>query len=204
VEIGLPLHFTLKTVGFHHSYFNLRDFARDRGDIDFDRPQLEPSGPSQAFGLELFLSRKLSERYAAFTSMTLSRSQLGSTARLPETVSPFDRAYVFQIGGVVDLGRGWRASSRFLTYGGWPLERNRVTGRSTGRLDGFVRVDARIEKRWTLTKEPAGGRWISLVLEGLNVTGSKDIVGRRCEGGRCRNEEFGPLIVPSIGVEAGL
>lgn len=206
LEVGLPLRFTLKTVGFHHSYFNLRDFARDRGDIDFDRSQLEPSSPSQAFGLELFLSRKLSERYAAFTSMTLSCSQLGSTASAPETTSPFDRSYVLQIGGVLDLGRGWRASSRFLTYGGWPLERDPSTGRATGRLDGFTRVDARVEKRWSLSKEAAasGGRWISLVLEGLNVTGSTDIVGRTCEEGRCRDQRIGPLIVPSIGVEGGL
>lgn len=204
VEIGLPLRFTLKTVGFHHSYFNLRDFARDREDLQLDRPQLETSGPSQAFGLELFLSRKLSDRYSAFTSLTLSRSQLGSTARLPEGPSPFDRTYVLQVGGVLELGRGWRVSSRFLTYGGWPLERDRATGRSPGRLDGFTRLDARLEKRWTLSKEATGGRWISLVLEGLNVTGSTDIVGRQCQGERCRDQRFGPVTVPSIGVEGGL
>lgn len=201
VEIGLPLRFTLKTVGFHHSYFNLRDFARDRQNIDLDKPVPDPGGPSQGFGLEVFLSRKMSERYAAFTSFTLQRSQLGSTAREPAAVSPFDRSYVFQVGGVVDLGRGWKTSARFLTYGGWPLERDEDTGLVQGRLPSFLRADARLEKRWTMAKE----RWISLIFEGLNVTGSKDIVGRRCaERIGCRNQELGPVIVPSIGVEGGL
>jgi TonB family protein len=200
LEIGLPLRFTLKTVGFHHSYFNLRDFARNRDNIDLDKPQPDPGSPSQGYGLEVFLSRKMSERYAAFTSFTLQRSQLGSTLREPAAVSPFDRSYVFQVGGVVDLGRGWKTSARFLTYGGWPLERDPTTGRVVGRLPGFMRLDARLEKRWTMAKE----RWISLVFEGLNVTGSTDIVGRNCSPEGCRNQELGPIIVPSIGVEGGL
>jgi hypothetical protein len=113
---------------------------------------------------------------------------------------------VLQIGGVVDFGHGWRASSRLLTYGGWPLERDAKTGRSPGRLDGFTRLDARLEKRWTLSTEPSatGGRWISLVLEGLNVTASTDIVGRHCDRDGCRDQRVGPITVPSIGVEGAL
>ena len=38
---------------------------------------------------------------------------------VPAHVSAFDRPYVVQVGGVADLGRNWRASTRVLTYGGW-------------------------------------------------------------------------------------
>jgi hypothetical protein len=197
LELLLPWKFTFKAVGFHHSYFNLRDFAQDRGDVDFEEPQIEPSSPSQAFGLELFLMRKLTERFSAFSSATISRSQLGSTRLVGPRVSPFDRTYVAQVGGVADLGRNWRISSRFLTYQGWP-------GGTIGeaRLPSFYRFDARIEKRWLFGEKR--DRWVGFVIEGLNVTGSKEIVGRSCAGNQCRNDEFGPLIAPSIGVEGGL
>ncbi|MBS2011806.1 MAG: TonB-dependent receptor plug domain-containing protein [Deltaproteobacteria bacterium] len=207
-EVALPLRFTLRAVGFHHSYFNLRDFAQNRSNVEFDEPNLEPTSPLQAFGLEVFLSRKLSERYAAFLSFTLSRAQLGSTLTEASRVSPFDRTFVLQIGGVVDLGRGWRASSRFLTYGGWPLEPTGAPVDPRARLPGFARVDLRLEKRWALGERG----WIAFVIEGLNVTGSRDVTGRRCTTDsvpgtntqRCEDRYFGPIIVPSLGVEGGL
>lgn len=200
LELALPWRFTLKTVGFHHSYFNLRDFAQDRGDVDFQVPQLRPGSPSQAYGLEVSLMRKLSERFSAFGSLTLSRSQLGSRPALPARVSPFDRSYVAQIGGVADLGRGFRASSRFLTYGGWPAVGFDAVVPSDARLPAFHRVDLRLEKRWTFREH----RYIGLVLEGLNVTASREIVGRRCSPAGCENDRFGPLVAPSFGVEGAL
>ena len=144
----LPWRFTLKTVGFHHSYFNMRDIVPDREDVDIDVPQLGTGSPGQAFGLEVSFSRKLSERFAAFSSLTLSRSQLGSRPLQSARVSPFDRTYVAQIGGAADLGRGWRASSRFLTYGGWPEVALGSVVPPDGRLPPFYRVDLRLEKRW--------------------------------------------------------
>lgn len=195
VEVLLPWKFKLTTVGFHHSYFALRDFAQDRGNVDLEEPQVEPSSPTQALGLEVLLMRKLSERFSAFGSATLSRAELGSTRLSRRRISPFDRTWVAQIGGVADLGRNWRASSRFLTYAGWP-------GANAGdpRLPAFFRVDARIEKRWLFGER----RYIAFVIEGLNVTGSKEIVGRSCNDTGCDNDEFGPLIAPSMGVEGAL
>lgn len=201
VELKLPWRFTLKAVGFHHSYVDLRDIAQTGGDLGLDEAQLEPTSPSQAYGLELFLSRKLSERFAAFSSVNVSRSQLGSTRFVPSRLSPFDRSYVVQVGGVVELGRNWRASSRFLTYGGWPSDPPEARVPSGDRLPAFYRVDARIEKRWVWKEH----RYIGLVFEGLNVTGSKEILSREClpELG-CKDREFGPLVIPSIGLEGGL
>jgi hypothetical protein len=197
LELLLPWKFTFTAVGFHHSYFNLRDFAQDRRNVSFDEPQLEPSSPTQAFGVELFLMRKLTERYSAFASATISRAEIGSTRLAPAHVSPFDRTWVAQVGGVVDLGRNWRFSTRFLTYRGWP-------GSHPGedRLPEFWRIDARLEKRWLFGEKR--DRWVAFVMEGLNVTGSKEIVGRSCSDRGCTNDEFGPLIAPSLGVEGGL
>jgi len=202
-EVELPLRFSLRAVGFHHSYFNLRDIARNTGDIDIEVPQPVPSSPAQAYGLELFLSRRLSERLGAFVSYTLSRSEIGATRLAEARVSPFDRTHVLQVGGSADFGRGWRATARFLTYRGWPDEGTSLSSASppTRRLPAFVRLDARIEKRWRWRK--AGH--IAIVLEGLNMTASKEIVGRDCIPGQgCRDEKIGPIVIPSLGVEGAL
>ncbi|MDF2696888.1 MAG: TonB family protein / TonB-dependent receptor [Labilithrix sp.] len=202
-EVELPLRFTLRGVGFHHSYFNLRDFSRSSGDLDFQEPQPVPSSPAQAYGLEVSVRRNLTERASGFLSYTLSRSEFGPTQVSHGRVSPFDRTHVFQIGGAIDLGRGWRASARFLTYRGWPDEGTSLTSLTapTRRLSPFVRLDGRVEKRW---------RWrqaghIALVFEALNATATKEVIGRECnpvEG--CRDREIGPVVVPSIGVEGAL
>ena len=78
-EVDLPYKFSLRTLGFHHSYLNLRDFTRDRSNIDITDVSPPTGSPAQAYGLELFLNRKLSERVGAFVSYTLSRTELGST-----------------------------------------------------------------------------------------------------------------------------
>ncbi|MBX3225803.1 MAG: TonB family protein [Labilithrix sp.] len=208
VERDLPLKFLFKGMAFHHSYFNLRDFARNQNDFSFDEPQPVPNSPAQAYGLELYLSRRLSERIGGFVAYTLSRSVIGSTEIAKERVSPFDRTHVFQVGGAVYIGAGWRTSARFLTYRGWPDEGEDATPLRppTRRLPAFYRVDARIEKRWKWRKDG----YISLVIEALNASAQQEIVSRNCntfdESGqqRCRDEKIGPIVAPSIGVEGAL
>src|SRR4051794_30059696 len=119
------------------------------------------------------LSRKMSARFAAFVSATLMRAQLGSTELSPVRASPFDRTYVAHIGGVADLGKNWRASARFLTYGGWPTA-SEFDPADTGRLPPFYRIDARIEKRWVYGEH----RYLAFIIEGLNVTANKEILSR--------------------------
>ena len=202
-EVDLPLRFLLRAVGFHHSYFNLRDVDRSTRDVDVAAQPVAPTSPGQAFGLELFLSRRLGERFGGFISYTLSRSEIGSTRVTEARVSPFDRPHVLQVGGSADLGKGWRASARFLTYTGWPNEGTSLTSRftPTRRLPAFARVDARVEKRWSWRK--AGH--VAVVLEALNATAATEVIGRRCSGFEgCRDEEIGPIVMPSLGVEGAL
>jgi TonB family protein len=210
LEVELPARFNVRAVGFHHSYWNLRDFTRDRSNIDITDIAPPTGSPAQGYGLELFLNRKLTERFGAFVSYTLSRTELGSTTFDKQRVAPFDRTHVLQLGGSVDLGARWRASARLLTYSGWPTQEG-IAGdasvsqaqaaASSSRLPTFTRLDLRIEKRWAFRK--AG--YISFVIEALNATGTRDVVGRSCGGPRgCRDRYFGPVIVPSIGVEGAL
>jgi TonB family protein len=199
VEVLLPLGFRGTAVGFHHSYFNLRDVFADRGDADINTPQTKGNAPGQAFGLELLLTRKMANRVSATVSYTLSRSQLGSTATRSSAINLFDRTHVFQAAGAVDMSHGWFGSIRTVIYTGWPKQDD-LLARRDGRLPLFFRFDARLEKRWNWRKSG----YISLIFEGLNVTASKEVLSQKCSPDGCKNEEFGPLIVPSIGVEGAL
>jgi len=214
-ETNLPLRLKLRAVGVHHTYDGLRDFARENVMI----PTAQQTSPSQAFGVELFINGRVHERVSTFGSATISRSQLGSTEVDRVRASPFDRTHVLQAGVLVDLGRGWRTSSRVLTYRGWlqssqpttdsRIPQNSIGQRSDDRLPNFFRVDVRIEKRWTL----GNNHWIAMVIEGLNVTATKEVISRACydpgqrgpnDPGGCIDEGIGPIVVPSSGVEAGL
>jgi hypothetical protein len=207
MERDLPLKFKARGMAFHHSYFNLRDLARSSQDLDLEEPQPVPDSPVQAYGIELYVSRSLSERIGAFAAYTLSRAEVGSTppqegiAGTPAHLSPFDRTHVFQIGAAAYLGWGWRISSRFLTYRGWPdLGNNADNVVPNGHLPAFWRIDGRIEKRWDWRKSG----YVSLVIEALNASAQREIISRSCFAGQCRDNPIGPIVAPSIGVEGAL
>lgn len=204
-EAELPLKFAARAVYFHHTYVNLRDIARGgTNSIDLEEVDAPPDSPAWAQGLELHVSRKLSERIGGFMSYTLSRSVIGSTAVRKERVSPVDRTHVFQIGASADLGRGYRVGARFLTYRGWPDEGTELLSNTEPeeRLRPFVRLDARFEKRWDWRKNGH----ISFIVEVLNATATKEVIGRDCDSPfqGCRDDAIGPITVPSIGVEGAL
>lgn len=203
IERDLPWKFTGRAVGFHHTYRNLRGLALDTSDISFDGASKTPqSSDVQAYGLELYVNRRLSEKLGGFLSYTLSRAQIEATRVTPEHASPFDRTHVFQIGGAWYIGAGWRSSARFLVYTGWPDFGAEATGLlPKGRLPAFYRVDARIEKRWAWRK--AG--YISFIIEALNALAQQETVSRTCDdGGTCKYDKIGPIVAPSIGVEGAL
>ena len=202
-DAELPARFLLRVVGFHHTYHGLRSTVRTGEDLYAALPQPRPESPTEAFGAEIFLNRRFGDRFGAFTSVTLSRTEIGSAQYVPRRVSPFDRTHVLQVGGAIDLGRGWGASARFLTYGGWPREAS-LHGSSVRvieRLPAFARLDARLEKRWSWRRTGH----LALVLEVLNATASEEIVGRECPFDEpCRDTKFGPVVIPSLGLEGAL
>ena len=109
-----------------------------------------------------------------------------------------------------DIGMGFRVGARLAFYTGAPLtpfhtEAEIAAAGAKDREHPFARLDVRAEKRWTL-----GARgWISVVLEGQNVTLSKEPNGLACNGdiGQrpvCSQSILGPVTIPSLGLEGGV
>ncbi len=149
-----------------------------------------------AYGLELFLKRRLTRRLGGFLSYTLSRSTRSYDDRT--FVASFDRTHVANAALAFDLGRNWRAGTRVVFYTGLPKAPD-PTDPSDTRLPAFFRLDVRLEKRWQLGKKA----WISAVAEWLNATLSKEAVAARCTLQGCEAQTVGPVTIPSLGVEGG-
>ena len=148
-----------------------------------------------AYGLELFIKRKLTQRLGGFLSYTLSRSARSFGTRT--FVASFDRTHVGNVAAAYDLGRGWRAGARTVFYTGLPQAPG--PGIDSDRLPAFFRVDLRLEKRWQLGKKT----WIAGVAEWMNATLSKEAIASRCTLNGCEAQMIGPVTIPSLGVEGG-
>jgi hypothetical protein len=157
---------------------------------------LEKRTMGHAYGLELFVKRKLTSRIGGFLSYTLSRStrSLGNQ----EYVATFDRTHVGNAALAYDLGRNWRAGTRVVFYTGLPKAPDPTDPTST-RLPPFFRVDLRLEKRWILSERV----WISGVAEWMNATLSKEAISTTCTLQGCETQTIGPITIPSLGVEGG-
>jgi TonB family protein len=148
-----------------------------------------------AYGLELFIKRKLTERFGGIVSYTLSRSTRVYEGQ--SFLSAFDRTHVFSSAAMYDLGRNWRAGARVTYYTGLP--KPAVPSSPSTRLPSFFRLDLRLEKRWPLGRT----MWISFVAEWLNATLSKEAVPTSCTPQDCQSTTIGPVTIPSIGMEGG-
>ena len=192
VEIDLPDATTATVSLFDNVFLKMTDV--------FDLPAGNSATVNElrslgsAYGLEVYVRRRMTRRLGGFVSYTLSRST--RTWYKWTFPSAFDRTHVLNVAAAYDLGRGWRAGARFTFYTGAPTPAGReevVTGIPSidpVRDPAFYRLDLRLEKRWTLQK----ARWISFVAETLNTTLRKEIVS---------GVEIGPIAIPSLGVEGG-
>ncbi|MDP8999667.1 MAG: TonB-dependent receptor plug domain-containing protein, partial [Myxococcota bacterium] len=156
---------------------------------------LEARTNGTAYGLEVFVKRKLIEHLGGFISYTLSRSTRVNDGQ--EFVAAFDRTHVLNAAAAYDLGRNWRAGARVTFYTGLPKAPE--PGLPGTRLAPFFRLDVRLEKRWALGRRT----WFSFVAEWLNVTFSKEEVGTSCTLQGCQATTVGPITIPSLGVEGG-
>lgn len=148
----------------------------------------------RAFGLELLVKRKLTRKLGGFFSYTLSRSTRTYNGR--SYVATFDRTHVGNLAIAYELGRSFRVGTRVTAYSGLP----RATEAGTsGRLPAFFRLDLRAEKRWRLGKTS----WLSVVAEMMNTTLSKEAIATSCSLRGCEAQMFGPIFIPSLGVEGG-
>jgi hypothetical protein len=151
----------------------------------------------EAFGLELFLKRKLASRIGGFLSYTLSRSTRSANGRT--YIATFDRTHVINAAIAFDLGRRWRVGTRVTFYTGLPKAAGDPTDPSSTRLAPFFRTDLRLEKRWQLGKTT----WLSFVAEWMNATLSTEEVATTCTLSGCEAQTVGPVTIPSLGLEGG-
>jgi hypothetical protein len=230
VEAALPASFTLTANVFHNAFFNMNDALATQGARDTsDDEAFSRRTRGSAVGLEIWVRRRLTERLGGFLTYTLSRSVRDLDGQT--FLATFDRTHVLNAALAYNLGRDWRAGTRFVWYSGRPRDASLdntstvtpgspgsspdmptpITHADLGRLPGFYRIDFRLEKRWRLGEST----WISFVAEALNATLQKEVASENCstfvDASRgtpvitrsCRDEEIGPVTVPSIGVEGG-
>jgi hypothetical protein len=115
-------------------------------------------------------------------------------------VSGFDRPHVLQFALTYDFGRGVRAGFRSMLYSGVPALLLEGSPHFTTERRGspYFRLDARVEKRWQLGQNS----WWALNGEILNATSTREVVRIDC-GTVCVERFAGPVILPSVGIEAG-
>jgi hypothetical protein len=217
VQVRLPGEVEAAATGFYHHYGGLTDLSATCG-VGTATCAIGDRADGRAYGLELTLRRALSEDIGGLVSYTLSRSE--RTLGGETIVADFDRTHVLHVALGVAIGRGWHTGIRFTTYTGRPYsllafddptlpdDPTLIGKRSALRRPAFYRLDARVEKRWTIGETG----WVSVVLEGMNLTLSKEIVDFDCRvtevlGGRgglsCGGQEIGPITIPSLGVAGG-
>jgi hypothetical protein len=233
-EVALPADLVLSATGFYSVFWGLTDLSASCFQhLPGDEPEPMPNDAvppyicpnnepvrGNAYGVELLLRRSFSKRLSGWLSYTLSRStreahfiKADGTDELATVASEFDRTHVLNAVLSFALGRGWRVGSRLLFFTGTPYSQLDgsfpVPPYNAYRNPAFYRVDFRLEKRWRLGKDAS----IAFVLEGQNVTLSKEVsgLGLDCEGKggpmvqgetTCKQSTVGPLTIPSVGVEA--
>lgn len=195
VRAELPFAFTSTTTVFNNAYFALTDPFGQTQDLDLDAEEAEVRSTGRAVGLELSLSRPLTDGIGASLAYTLARSTR-SYERI-HTLAGYDRPHVLNMGGSFDLGRRWLASARAIFYSGVPGSRSFGDRRlfDQSRARPFFRVDLRLEKRFVLSPSA----WWSVVAEVMNASASSEVLRRPCEP-TCMDDVVGPIVLPSLGV----
>jgi hypothetical protein len=150
----------------------------------------------ESYGLEIYLKRRLTSRLGGFLAYTLSRSTRSYQNR--SFVAAFDRTHVANAAVAYNLGKNWRAGTRWVFYTGLPQAPDPTDPDAT-RLPPFFRIDGRIEKRWQITRDV----WISAIAEWMNATLAKEAVSTTCTLAGCEAQTIGPVTIPSLGVEGG-
>lgn len=155
---------------------------------------------AHSYGVEFLVQRSFSKSFGGLFAYTLSRST--RSAANASGVSSFDRTHVLNLAAAYELGRNWRFGARLVTYSGIPATVGNARALvSPPRTSWFYRVDWRLEKRWALS---AAGGWIALVAEVVNTTLNQETLSASCYAYGCTEQTFGPVTLPSLGVEASL
>jgi hypothetical protein len=198
LRVSLPLELSASVAAFESRYRNVVDPLGQAREFRLDAGSLDESQDLLARGLELRMGRPLSRRVGGFVSYTLSWATRSAGGQ--RTYSGYDRRHVLQ--GALALELWWkvRGSARGLYYSGFPaleIGDGGALPSSTRRAPGYVRVDWRLERPFRISDTFE----LQVVAEMLNATGAKEALRYEC-GKRCELTTAGPIVLPSIGVEA--
>ncbi|MBK8255837.1 MAG: TonB-dependent receptor [Polyangiaceae bacterium] len=213
VEVVFPWRTKLRMTGYLHEYEQLSDFLATCGPGETEC-DLDERAKGRSIGLELLLSRELTEKLGGQIAYTLSRTE--RTANDTTFTADTDRTHVIHVIVGYEPAPGWHAGVRATAYSGRPFslvayddryDRDRQTlvgKRNVPRGPGFFRLDLRVSKTWRIGKTG----FVTAVLEGLNVTLAKETVVVDCRTpidalDSCGAQEVGPISIPSLGVTAG-
>jgi hypothetical protein len=199
VRLHLPGDVTLEATLFQSALFNLSDAPGvsrlDNGDDGLDEFS-RSLGSSR--GLELSLRRNLTRKLGGYVSYTLSRTE----RFLGRVTGPalFDRRHVLSGALSYTFSRDLYFGLRGSFYTGIPADVAYVeAARAPPRTSPYHRIDVRAERRFRIG---ANGAYVALVLEMLNSTLSQEALGKSCNAYVCREDEVGPVAIPSAGLEA--
>ncbi len=198
VRVALPLELSASLGAFESRYQNVVDPLGQTREFRLDAAALDHRQNLFARGLELRLGRPLTRRVGGFVSYTLSWAT--RDAGTEQTFSGYDRRHVLQ--GALALELWWkvRGSLRGLYYSGFPaleIGDGGALPSKSRRAPGYVRLDWRVERPFRISETFE----LSVVAEMLNTTAAKEALRYEC-GGRCELVTAGPIVLPSIGVEA--
>jgi TonB family protein len=198
VRVKLPLDLQASATVFRSGYFNALDPLGGGRDFTIDRTAVDRRATVSAAGLELRVTRPVTKRLGGFISYTLSRSEQSTGEQ--KSPSGFDRTHVLQTALSYELGRGFRVGARAVLYSGVPELNLEGSPHFTSRRRGapFFRLDLRAEKRFRIGEH---GYW-GVIGEVLNATSTREVVRLDC-GEVCRERSAGPVVLPSVGLEAG-
>jgi TonB-dependent receptor-like protein/TonB-like protein len=197
-KLKLPLDLLASATVFRSGYFNALDPIGGARDFTIDRTALDRRATISAAGLELHVSRPVTKRLGGFVSYTLSRSEQSTGEQ--KSPSGFDRTHVLQTALSYEVGPGFRVGARAVLYSGVPELNLEGSPHFTANRRGsaFFRLDLRAEKRFRIG---ARGYW-AIIAEILNATSTREVVRLDC-GEACRERSAGPIVLPSLGIEAG-
>jgi len=144
-----------------------------------------------AYGLELLLRRQSKTGVFGWVSYTLSRAARSRGGA--EAPYDFDRTHLLSLVAGLPLRRNWDIGLRFQYQSGKPTTVS--AGYNAARGEGYMRIDLRVEKRFVISPSA----WWAVVAEVMNASLSSEVVRRPCDP-ECRDEDVGPIVLPSLGV----
>ncbi len=201
-EADLPWDVTGSVTFFINGTKQLTDPIGLGQSLAIDEQSGNKRAQGRAYGIEFFFKRALTRRWGALISYTLSKTLRSSESIT--TVPGYERPHVFNGALSYDFGYNIRASVKLALASGIPAQRlapsfDGFIYDTNNRSDPYVRVDAKLSKRWIISDSFEWGAH----LEVLNATYSPNVSTRKCtvdEG--CKNGGTGPITFPSLGVDA--